>query len=52
MNWEITDALIRLENQMYGVYNDSGHSPMNDRYAIEECIKQLERELAAAQKAE
>lgn len=51
MNWEIEDCLIRLENQMYGPHYDTERSASNDRYTVEEHIRDLEKELASALKA-
>ena len=42
MNWEIEDCLIRLENRMYEC--GSERSASNDRYTIEEYIRELEKE--------
>jgi hypothetical protein len=42
MNWEIEDCLIRLENRMYEF--GSERSASNDRYTVEEYIRELEKE--------
>jgi len=42
MNWEVEDCLIRLENRMYEC--GSERSASNDRYTVEEYIRELEKE--------
>ncbi len=42
MNWEIEDCLIRLENRMYDC--GSERSASNDRYTVEEYIRELVKE--------
>ena len=45
MNWEIEDALIRLESQMYEIGGERSASA--DHYTITEHIRDLEREIFA-----
>lgn len=48
INWEIEDALIRLENQMYQCGGE--RSASNDRYTVEQYILDLLKELQEKQK--
>ena len=44
INAEVEDALIRLENQMYGFGGVAGRTASGDRYLVEEYIREIGQE--------